>query len=85
MKTLRINLPEGHFAKTEIERLGYKFSQSAITPLESKSSAIQNLSAPKNLQQLRSFLGSEHHLGEFIPNLLQLCRALRPLLKKQKI
>ena len=37
--------------------------------------------APKNLKQLRSFLGSVHFLGKFIRNLLQYCHPLRPLLK----
>ena len=30
----------------------------------------------------RSFMGSVHHLGKFIPNLSHLCFPLRPLLKK---
>ena len=79
---LRINLPKCHFAKIEIERLGHKFTQSGIAPLESKTAVILNLSAPENLKQLRSFLGSVHYLGIFIPNLSQLCHPLRPLLKK---
>ena len=79
---LRINLPNGYFAKTEIEWLGHKFTQSGIAPFESKTAAILSLSAPKNLKQLRSFLGSVHYLGKLIPNLSQLCHPLRPLIKK---
>ena len=79
---LRINLPKCHFAKTKIEWLGHKYTQSGTAPLESKTAAILNLSTPKNLKQLRSFLGSVHNLGKFIPNLSQLCHPLRPLLKK---
>ena len=79
---LRINLPICHFAKTEIEWLGHKFSQSRIAPLESKTAAIASLSAPNNLKQLRSFLGSVHYLGKFISNLSQLCQPLLPLLKE---
>ena len=79
---LRVTLPKCHFAKIEIEWLGHKFTQSGTAPLESKTTAILNLSAPKNLKQLRSILGSVHYLGKFIPNLSQLCHPLRPLLKK---
>ena len=79
---MRTNLPKCHFAKTDIEWLGYKFTQSGITPLETKTAAILNLTAPKNLKQLRSFLGSVHYLGKFIPNLFQLCHPIRLLLKK---
>ena len=79
---MQTNLPKCHFAKTEIEWLGHRFTQSGIAPLESKTTAILNLSAPKNLNQLRSFLGSVHYLCKFNPNLSQLCHPLRPLLKK---
>ena len=41
-----INLLKFHFAKTEIEWLGYKFSQSGIAPLKSKTPATLNLQAP---------------------------------------
>ena len=78
-----INLPKFYFAKTEIERLGNNVTKSGIAPLETKTSAILILTAPKNLKQLRSFLGSVHYLGKFIPNLSQLCHPLRPLLKEQ--
>ena len=68
---LRIKLPKCHFAKTEIEWLGDKFTQSGIAALESKTEANLSLSAPKNLKQLRLFLGSIHYLGKLIPNLSQ--------------
>ena len=54
-ENLRINLPKCHFAKTEIVWLDYKFIQSGIAPLETKTSAILNLTALKNIKQLRSF------------------------------
>ena len=44
---LRINLRKGHFTKTEIEWLGYKFAQSGVAPLETKTSAILKLTATK--------------------------------------
>ena len=77
----RINLAKCHFAKETIEWLGHNITQSGVTPLSSKTDAIGKLSAPTNLKKLRSFMGSVHHLGKFIPNLSQLCYPLRPLLK----
>ena len=44
---LRINLSKCHFAKTEIEWSGHKFTQSGIVPLELKTAAKLSLSAPK--------------------------------------
>ena len=82
-ENLRINLAKCHFAKEKIEWLGYNITQSGVTPLSNKRDAIGKLSAPTNLKKLRSFMGSVHHLGKFIPNLSQLCYPLRPLLKKK--
>ena len=81
-KNLRINLPKCHFGKLEIDWLGYYISQLGISPLESKTSAILALEAPKTLKKLRSFLGSVHYIGKFIPNLAQIDHPLRPLLRK---
>ena len=81
-ENLRINLPKCHFGKLEIDWLGYHISQSGISPLESKTAAILALEAPKTLKKLRSFLGSVHYIGKFIPNLAQISHPLRPLLRK---
>ena len=79
---LRINLQKCHFAKTEIEWLGYKFTQTGISPLESKTAALLTIPPPTTLKRLRSFLGSVHYIGKFIPHLAQLCHPLQSLLKK---
>ena len=79
---LRINLQKCHFAKTEIEWLGYKFTQTGNSPLESKTPAILTIPPPTTLKRIRSILGSVHYIGKFIPHLAQLCHPLRPLLKK---
>ena len=46
------------------------------------TAAILALDAPKTLKKLRSFLGSVHYIGKFIPNLAQISHPLRPLLRK---
>ena len=79
---LRINLQKCHFVKIQIEWLGYKFTQTGISPLESKTAAILTIPPPTTLKRLRSFLGPVHYIGKFIPHLAQLCHPLRPLLKK---
>ena len=82
VENLRMNLPECHFGKLEIDWLGYHFSQLDISPLENKTAAILALETPKTLKKLRAFLGSIHYIGKFIPNLAQIIHPLRPLLKK---
>ena len=54
---LRVNIQKCHFAKTEIEWLGYKFTQTGISPLENKTAAISTIPPPTTLKRLRSFLG----------------------------
>ena len=80
---LRNNFQKSQFAKkTEIERLGYKFTQLGISPLENKTAAILAKTPPSILKRSRSFLGSVHYISKFIPHLAQLCHPLRLLLKK---
>ena len=50
-------------------------------PLIKKTEAIQKLSPPKSFKQLKSFMGSIHHLTRYMPKLAQIATALRPLLK----
>ena len=81
---LQINLPKCHLSKTENEWLGHNFlsQEKHHLTLESKTAAILSLPARNNLKQIRSFLGSVHYIGKFIPNLSQLCPPFRPLLRK---
>ena len=81
---LRINLRKCHFLKTEIEWLGYDFTQTGISPLE-KTAAILAIPPPSTLKRLISFLGSIQYMSKFIPNLAQLCQPLRPLPKMSSI
>ena len=74
----RINLPKCHFGKLKIDWLGYHISQSGISPPESKTDAILAPAAPKTLKKLRSFLGSVHYIGKFIPNLAQISHPSAP-------
>ena len=74
---LRINLSECHFAKHQINWLGFTFSKNGVKPIESKVAGIAEIKAPNKLKQLRSFLGSVHHLSKFIPNLAKICHPLR--------
>ena len=81
---LRINSSKCHFAKHQINLLGFTFSKNGVKPIESKTAAIAEIKAPKTVKQLRSFLGSVHQLSNFIPNLAKICHPLRPLLKKNE-
>ena len=62
--------------------MGHEITEKGIKPVISKTQAIINLKPPKTHKQLKSFLGSVHHLTKFVPNLATLCRGFRDLLQK---
>ena len=64
----------------EVEWLGFVINEYGTIPMQKKTDAIINLQYPKTFKQLKSFMGSIHHLNKFIPNLAQLCNPLRLLL-----
>lgn len=47
--------------------LGHQISAEGITPLSSEIHAILKMPQPKDITQLRSFLGSVNHLMKFLP------------------
>jgi len=54
---LRVNAPKCGFALHEIEYLGYLLTREGIKPQPEKVSAILAILPPKNVKELRSFLG----------------------------
>ena len=68
------------FGCREVEWLGFVINEYGTTPMQKKTDALINLPYPKTFKQLKSFMGSIHHLSKLIPNLAQLCDPLRPLL-----
>ena len=81
-ENLAINANKCHFAKNKITCLGYEIDQKIIKPIVSRTQAILNLKPPSSHKQLKSFLGSVHHLTKFIPNLAPLCHEFKNLLQK---
>ncbi|KAJ7996477.1 hypothetical protein DPEC_G00237470 [Dallia pectoralis] len=55
----------------------------AIEQLQLVSRAVQEMDAPKNVSELRSFLGMVNQLGRFLPNVAEKDKVLRDLLSKK--
>ena len=79
---LSFNRQNCHFAKSEIERLDYKFTQTVILSIESQTAAILAVLPSNTRISLPSFLGSVHYISKIIQYPAQFCRPLRPLTKK---
>ena len=70
------------FMSKSVEYLGYKIDANGLQTTPQKVEAIQQAPHPKNVQQLRSFLGLVHYYGKFIPNLATVTEPLNQLLHK---
>ena len=68
--------------KKELTWLGYFINQDGVKPIRDETEAITKLTAPNNVKELKSFLGSIQHLSKFINNLSKKTDRMRRLLKK---
>ena len=64
-----------------VEYLGPRIDATGLHTLSSKVKAVQDAPQPRNVQELRSFLGLVHYYGKFLPNLATLFHPLNALLK----
>ncbi len=54
---LKVNATKSFFAAEELEYLGYWINRNGIQPLPKKVQAIQRIAEPKNVRELRGFIG----------------------------
>jgi len=66
---IRINAEKSEFFTKEINYCGYVINQDGIHKAQDKIDAIQNMSRPSNITELRSLLGMIHYYERFCPNL----------------
>ena len=76
--------------KLELQReqvtfFGAEYSAQGMHPDPKKVQGITEMTAPKDKQQLQSFLGVENYMGTFIPNLSHHTEPLRAMLKKDNM
>ncbi|XP_063535549.1 uncharacterized protein K02A2.6-like isoform X1 [Cydia strobilella] len=71
------------FLAKEVIYLGYVVSREGIKPDTTKIKAILQMSQPRNVSELRSFLGTVNFFGRFIKNLSLILSPLYKLLKKE--
>ena len=82
-ENISLKLPKCEFAKRECELLGHRKTEMGVTPLKRKTSPIDALTAPKQVTQLKSFVGSIHSLHKYLPAIAESSAPLRPLISKK--
>ena len=70
------------FVTSSTVYLGLEYSSEGLRPVESSVQAIKQAPVPKNVAQLRSFLGMVQYYHQFLPNLATALQPLHELLKK---
>jgi len=70
------------FMVSSVEFLGYRVDGEGRHPTDEKVAAISEAPSPKNLAELRSYLGLLNYYGHFIANLSTLLQPLHELLRK---
>ena len=79
---LRVKKEKCEFLQPSVEYLGHKIDAKGLHALESKVEAITKAPTPRNVQELRSFLGLLNYYGRFIPNLASILHPLNALLRR---
>ena len=80
-KIIKLNEKKTFNKVNSVSFMGHKISKQGLEVDESKVKAISEFPNPKNVSQLRTFLGMVNFLGKFIPNMTNILHPLHNLLK----
>ena len=80
---LRLKRGKCSFMQPSVQYLGYVIDKEGIHTTPEKVQAILNSPIPKDVPQLRSFLGLSNYYGKFIPNLSTITQPLNQLLSSE--
>lgn len=81
---LKVRKDKCEFFKPSLEHLGHVIESSGLHKAPSKVKVIVEAPSPKNVNQLRSFLGLLIYYARFVPNLANKLKPLHELLNKTK-
>lgn len=81
---LSINRAKSEFCRSQVKYLGFIMRQDGLHVDPEKAQPIHNYPVPRNLRQLRRFLGMSSWYRRFIPQFATLSEPLTRLLRKNK-
>ena len=82
---LKLNLEKCNFWMRSLPFLGHIISPQGIAPDPQKIDAVEKIQPPKNVTQLRSFLGLVGYYRQFIQNFSSIAKPLNWLLQKDVV
>ena len=80
----RLKADKCEFLKDSVEFLGHRIDADGLHAMPGKVEAVVRAPEPRNVQELRSFLGLLNYYGKFVPNLSTLIHPLNSLLQHNK-
>ena len=80
---LRLRKNKCVFMEPQVTYLGHKVSKEGIQPLDDKVKVITNAPAPKNVLELKSYLGMIDYYQKFLPYLSSMLAPLNELSGKE--
>ena len=82
---LRAQKSKCQFMKSSVTFLGHRVDADGLHPLAEKVEAVVKASTPRNLKELKSFLGLLLYYSKFLPNLSSVLAPLYHLLHKDAL
>ena len=79
---IRLKLNKCAFMKESVQYLGHIIDRNGVHTCEAKIEALKSMPMPRNVGELRSFLGLINYYGKFVKNLASICKPLYQLLQK---
>ena len=70
------------FLKDKVCYLGYKINKDGLTPIPEKIDVVLNAPTPKNVTELKAFLGMLNYYHRFLDRLSTILEPLHKLLRK---
>ena len=70
------------FLQSKVQYLGHGIDEQGIHPLPEKVEAIRNAPVPRDVSQLKSYLGLLNYYAKFMPNMSKGLKPLYDLLQK---
>ena len=81
---IRLKRSKCSFMQTSVTYLGHQIDARGIHTTAEKVETVQQAPAPKNVTELRSFLGLLNYYGKFMPNLASHVHPLNQLLREDQ-
>ncbi|KAL7405215.1 hypothetical protein ABVT39_025343 [Epinephelus coioides] len=81
----KLALAKGQWCRNKVEYVGLTVGTNGIESQSGRIRAIQNIAAPTNVSELRSFLGVCNYSRQFVEDYAEIARPLTELLRKDKL